>query len=136
KAALAGVNVAGAYLPANTPGTIEHWMANEHYPNDEAFLFAIAEAMRAEYQAIVDAGFLLQLSRPAPRRHSAAGHHRSDLPGARRQLFDRSLEPLPRARMEGVRGRETAGRRHPDPGCGRPLHRLYRASRSGGRAAG
>src|SRR5215831_15251036 len=102
KAALAGVNVAGAYLPANTPGTIEHWMANEHYPNDEAFLFAIAEVMREEYQAIVDAGFLLQLSRPAPRRHSAAGHHRSDLPGARRQLFDRSLEPLPRARMEGV----------------------------------
>src|SRR5215472_3140683 len=33
KAALASVNVAGAYLPANTSGTIEHWMTNEHYPN-------------------------------------------------------------------------------------------------------
>ncbi|HYP37153.1 MAG TPA: cobalamin-independent methionine synthase II family protein [Stellaceae bacterium] len=64
KAALARENVAGAYLPANTPGTIEHWMANEHYPNDEAFLFAIAEAMRNEYQAIVDAGFLLQIDDP------------------------------------------------------------------------
>jgi 5-methyltetrahydropteroyltriglutamate--homocysteine methyltransferase len=64
KAALAGVNVAGAYLPANTPGTIEHWLANEHYPNDETFLFAIAEAMRSEYQAIVDAGFLLQIDDP------------------------------------------------------------------------
>jgi hypothetical protein len=29
-AALAGLTVAGAYLPANTPGTIEHWMTNEH----------------------------------------------------------------------------------------------------------
>ena len=64
KAALAGVNVAGAFLPANTPGTIEHWMANEHYKSDEAFLFAIAEAMRTEYKAIVDAGFLLQIDDP------------------------------------------------------------------------
>jgi 5-methyltetrahydropteroyltriglutamate--homocysteine methyltransferase len=63
-AALAGVNVAGAFLPANTPGTIEHWMANEYYKSDEAFLFAIAEAMRLEYKAIVDAGFLLQIDDP------------------------------------------------------------------------
>ena len=62
--ALAGVSVAGAFLPANTPGTIEHWMANEYYKNDEAFLFAIAEAMREEYRAIVDAGFLLQIDDP------------------------------------------------------------------------
>ena len=64
KAALAGVTVAGAFLPANTPGTIEHWMANEYYKDDEAFLFAIAEAMRAEYKAIVDAGLLLQIDDP------------------------------------------------------------------------
>jgi 5-methyltetrahydropteroyltriglutamate--homocysteine methyltransferase len=64
KAALAGVNAAGAYLPANTPGTIEHWMLNEHYESDEAFVFAIAEVMHEEYQAIVDAGFLLQIDDP------------------------------------------------------------------------
>ena len=64
KAALAGVNVAEAYLPANTPGTIEHWMLNEHYKDDEAFVFAIAEAMREEYNAIVDAGFALQIDDP------------------------------------------------------------------------
>lgn len=64
KAALAGADVAGAFLPANTPGTIEHWMLNEHYPSDEAFVFAIAEAMHEEYQAIVDAGFLLQIDDP------------------------------------------------------------------------
>jgi len=63
-AALAGVTPAGAYLPANTPGTIEHWIANEHYKSDEEFVFAIAEAMHEEYQAIVDAGFLLQIDDP------------------------------------------------------------------------
>jgi 5-methyltetrahydropteroyltriglutamate--homocysteine methyltransferase len=64
KAAFAGVNAAHAYLPANTPGTIEHWMLNEHYESDEAFVFAIAEVMHEEYQAIVDAGFLLQIDDP------------------------------------------------------------------------
>jgi len=64
KAALAGVDVVGAFLPANTPGTIEHWLGNEYYSSEEAFLFAIAEAMREEYNAIVDAGFLLQIDDP------------------------------------------------------------------------
>jgi 5-methyltetrahydropteroyltriglutamate--homocysteine methyltransferase len=64
KAALTDVSVAGAFLPANTPGTIERWMLNEHYPTDEAFVFAIADAMHEEYQAIVDAGFLLQIDDP------------------------------------------------------------------------
>jgi 5-methyltetrahydropteroyltriglutamate--homocysteine methyltransferase len=64
KAALEGVSVAGAFLPANTPGTIEHWMLNEHYKSDEEFVFAIADAMHEEYQSIVDAGFLLQIDDP------------------------------------------------------------------------
>ncbi len=64
KAALTGVTVAESYLPANTPGTIEHWMANEHYKNEEEFVFAIADAMHEEYQGIVDAGFQLQIDDP------------------------------------------------------------------------
>jgi len=64
RAALAGVTAAEAFLPANTPGTIEHWMGNEYYKDDEAFLFAIAEAMHEEYKAIVDAGFVLQIDDP------------------------------------------------------------------------
>jgi 5-methyltetrahydropteroyltriglutamate--homocysteine methyltransferase len=63
-AALAGPSPAGAFLPANSPGTIEHWMANEYYKTDEEFVFAIAEAMHDEYQAIVEAGFLLQIDDP------------------------------------------------------------------------
>ncbi len=64
KAALRGVSVAEAYLPANTPGTVEHWLANEHYPDDESFVFAIADALNQEYRAIVDAGFQLQIDDP------------------------------------------------------------------------
>ena len=62
--ALIGVNVVGAFMPANTPGTIEHWISNEYYESDEEFLFAIADAMHEEYQRIVDAGFLLQIDDP------------------------------------------------------------------------
>jgi 5-methyltetrahydropteroyltriglutamate--homocysteine methyltransferase len=64
KAALAGVHGEEAFIPAVAPGTIELQRRNEYYPTDEAYLFAIAEAMREEYQAIVDAGFLLQLDDP------------------------------------------------------------------------
>ena len=64
RAALEGVSVQGAFLPANTPGTIEHWLHNAHYPGEEAFLQAISEVMRVEYQAIVEAGFTLQIDDP------------------------------------------------------------------------
>jgi len=64
RGALAGRSVTGAFLPANTPGTIEHWITNEYYKTDEEFLFAIADAMHGEYRAIVDAGFLLQIDDP------------------------------------------------------------------------
>jgi 5-methyltetrahydropteroyltriglutamate--homocysteine methyltransferase len=64
RAALQGVSVDEAFLPAVAPGTIEHWLRNEHYPSDEAHLYAIADAMREEYTAIVDAGFVLQIDDP------------------------------------------------------------------------
>jgi len=64
KAALQGKKVEEAFLPAVAPGTMEHWMKNQYYPTQEAYLFAIAEAMREEYKAIVDAGFVLQIDDP------------------------------------------------------------------------
>ena len=64
EAALAGVGVTEAFLPAVAPGTIEHWLRNEHYATDEAYLAAIADAMKPEYDAIVAAGFLLQIDDP------------------------------------------------------------------------
>jgi 5-methyltetrahydropteroyltriglutamate--homocysteine methyltransferase len=63
-AALADVEVAEPFLPAIAPGTIEHWRRNRYYPRDAAYLGAIADAIREEYQAIVEAGLLLQLDDP------------------------------------------------------------------------
>ena len=64
KAALDGTNYTEAFIPAVAPGTIELQRRNEYYPTDEAYLFAIADAMREEYRAIVEAGFILQLDDP------------------------------------------------------------------------
>jgi 5-methyltetrahydropteroyltriglutamate--homocysteine methyltransferase len=62
--ALKGHTVEEAFLPAVAPGTLEHWLKNDYYKTDEEYLFAIAEAMREEYKAIVDSGFLLQIDNP------------------------------------------------------------------------
>jgi 5-methyltetrahydropteroyltriglutamate--homocysteine methyltransferase len=63
KAATQGLDVE-PYLPAVAPGTMEHWMYNEYYKNDEEMLYAIADAMKEEYKAIVEAGFVLQIDDP------------------------------------------------------------------------
>ncbi len=63
KAAVEGLDVE-AYLPGVAPGTMEHWLHNEYYKSDEEMLYAIADAMKEEYKAIVDAGFVLQIDDP------------------------------------------------------------------------
>ena len=60
QAALNGVATEEAFLPAITPGTFGRGQ-NQYYPDEEAFLYAIADAIKEEYKAIVDAGFLLQI---------------------------------------------------------------------------
>jgi 5-methyltetrahydropteroyltriglutamate--homocysteine methyltransferase len=64
KAALQGLKVEEAFIPAVAPGTIELQRRNEYYATAEDYLYAIAEAMREEYRAIVAAGFLLQVDDP------------------------------------------------------------------------
>jgi 5-methyltetrahydropteroyltriglutamate--homocysteine methyltransferase len=64
KSALAQVPAMEAFVPAIAPSNVETTTPNEYYPNDEAYVFAIAAAMREEYKAIVDAGFLLQIDDP------------------------------------------------------------------------
>ena len=61
KAALARAGVAEVFLPVAAPASVIPDRRNEHYPSDEQMLEAIADAMRTEYRAIVDAGLLLQL---------------------------------------------------------------------------
>ena len=64
KAALEGSGAQEAFMSAVSPGTIEHWLRNDYYKTQEEYLYAIAEAMRVEYEAIVGAGFVLQIDDP------------------------------------------------------------------------
>ena len=64
KAALDKTAVGEAWLPANSPGTLEHALRNAHYPGEEAYLEALGEVLRVEYKAITEAGLLLQIDDP------------------------------------------------------------------------
>jgi len=64
KAALQQSPAEEAFMSAVSPGTIEHWLHNEYYKSDEEYLYAIADAMRVEYEAIVNAGYVLQVDDP------------------------------------------------------------------------
>ena len=61
RAALKGVNVVEAFLPVAAPESARGVRLNRYYASDDAYLAAIADALRTEYRAIVDAGFLIQL---------------------------------------------------------------------------
>lgn len=63
KAALQGVNVEEAFVPAIAPGMVGRGQ-NQYYATEEEYVFAIAEAMKTEYKAIVDARFILQIDDP------------------------------------------------------------------------
>lgn len=65
KAAVDRTDVAEAFVPSISPSNVERWQRNEFYRNHDEYLEAIAEAMREEYEAIVAAGFLLQIDDPA-----------------------------------------------------------------------
>lgn len=67
KAALAEANVKAqdVFMCSLSPGWLEHFFYNEYYANDEQYIFALADAAKHEYRAIVDAGFVLQVDDPA-----------------------------------------------------------------------
>ncbi len=64
KVALAAHTPVGGFMNAASPGVIALFQPNEHYPSQDAYLEALAEAMRPEYEAIVAAGLILQLDSP------------------------------------------------------------------------
>jgi len=64
KAALGRVNAQEAFLSAASPGVISLFFHNGHYSSEEAYLYAIAEAMRQEYETVANAGFILQIDCP------------------------------------------------------------------------
>jgi 5-methyltetrahydropteroyltriglutamate--homocysteine methyltransferase len=64
KAVLAASGRTDAFMSAASPGVISLFFRNEHYQGQEAYLFAIAEAMRHEYETIAQAGIVLQIDCP------------------------------------------------------------------------
>jgi 5-methyltetrahydropteroyltriglutamate--homocysteine methyltransferase len=64
KAALSSVTATRAFLSAASPGVISLFFRNDYYPSQEAYLFAIAEAMRPEYESIATAGITVQIDCP------------------------------------------------------------------------
>lgn len=85
KKAAAMRKVHGLFSSAASPGVVSIFFANEHYPTDEEYVFAIAEAMRPEYEAIAEAGAIVQLDCPdlAMGRHSS--YAKMDLPTFRKR---------------------------------------------------
>lgn len=71
--AVAGSTVDGTFSSAASPGVVSLFFANEFYATDEEYLFAIAEAMRYEYESIAAGGAAVQVDCPdlAMGRHSA-----------------------------------------------------------------
>jgi 5-methyltetrahydropteroyltriglutamate--homocysteine methyltransferase len=76
KTAMANVPAEEFFMTSPSPGQIARFMRNRYYADDEAYLYALADVMRAQYQAIVDAGFVLQLDCPdlALSRHTIFAH--------------------------------------------------------------
>jgi len=64
QAAAQGTQVSDLFMTAASPGVISVMLANAYYPTREAYVFALADIMRREYEAIVAAGFVLQIDCP------------------------------------------------------------------------
>jgi 5-methyltetrahydropteroyltriglutamate--homocysteine methyltransferase len=64
QAALDGAGVEDAFLSAASPGVIAVFLQNQHYPSHEEYVFALADAMKVEYDEIHRAGIVLQLDCP------------------------------------------------------------------------
>jgi 5-methyltetrahydropteroyltriglutamate--homocysteine methyltransferase len=76
KQAMSHAKAAEWFMTSPSPGQIARYLKNQHYPSDEAYLYALAEVMAREYRAIVDAGFVLQIDCPdlALSRHMVFAH--------------------------------------------------------------
>ncbi|MEN3284312.1 MAG: 5-methyltetrahydropteroyltriglutamate--homocysteine methyltransferase [Solirubrobacteraceae bacterium] len=93
------------FMNAASPGIIADYLANQHYDSEEAYLYALADAMKHEYDAIADAGFVLQLDCPdlALGRHLAPeplqfGEFRDKI-AARVEVLNYALRDIPPERM-------------------------------------
>src|SRR6516162_4752753 len=104
KAALAGVNYEEAFMPAVSPVNLANWNTNEHYNTDEEFRVALSDALHEEYQAIVEAGLVLQIDDPQLASHWAM-HPEIDLAECRKwasasvEVLNHALRGIPAERV-------------------------------------
>jgi len=96
KGALNGNQPAGLFLSSASPGVTTFFFRNDFYPRHEDYVFAVAEALRHEYEAIVDAGVMLQVDCPdlAMGRHTQFSN--LDVKGFREKM-ELHIEALNRA---------------------------------------
>jgi 5-methyltetrahydropteroyltriglutamate--homocysteine methyltransferase len=64
RAAVNEVKVAGGFMSAASPGVVSLFFRNDHYKDFESYIYAIADAMRHEYETVCKAGFVLQIDCP------------------------------------------------------------------------
>jgi 5-methyltetrahydropteroyltriglutamate--homocysteine methyltransferase len=64
KSALASVKSAGGFMSAASPGVVSLFFRNDYYKDFETYIYAIADAMRYEYEIVTKAGFVLQIDCP------------------------------------------------------------------------
>jgi 5-methyltetrahydropteroyltriglutamate--homocysteine methyltransferase len=104
KAALAQTRCEEAFMPAVSPAQLAGWNRNEHYKTDEEFRVAIADALREEYRAIVDAGLVLQIDDPQLASHYTT-HPELDIDQCRHwasatvELLNHALAGIPPERV-------------------------------------
>ncbi len=104
KAALAGRDPADVFMPSVSPSSCAGLMENRFYKSDEEHVHAVAEAMRVEYEAIVAAGFCVQIDDPRLAMHYML-HPEGDIAGARAwaarriEALNHALRNIPEERV-------------------------------------
>src|SRR5919205_656006 len=64
KAGMVKAGVEEYFMTSPSPGQIARYLKNHYYKTDEEYLFTLADVMKREYKAIIDAGFILQADCP------------------------------------------------------------------------
>jgi 5-methyltetrahydropteroyltriglutamate--homocysteine methyltransferase len=91
---------ADVFMTAPSPGILTRFIINLHYPSEDAYVEALADAMKTEYRAIVEAGFVLQID--APDLGSARNNQYRDLTDDQfRKIAERNIAAL-NAATEGL----------------------------------
>src|SRR5277367_3078029 len=101
KAAAAKAKPTEVFMTAPSPGILTRFIINLHYPTEEAYVAALADVLKVEYRAIVEAGFILQIDAPdlGSARNNQYRHLSDD--EFRSQIAERNIAAL-NAAIEGL----------------------------------